>query len=690
MAPTGLLGVGIHWHPADLLVAGIGNLLTGPFMRSESPRHRVLALLATEDNRAAEEALLEAMPFLEPEVQVEAVDVLLQREANRSLARVVGRFTEQPPAVQERLRARGHDLHAPLRIAMTGGSYEDRAGAINLIVELAEPRLAYLLSDGLRVNCPRTRTHCAEGIEALTGVILDRSREVHTAEEAKLHQDEIRFLLEALTRAIRHWEIHFQPSALRAALWGIEWLEDSFARKLAEPRTKILHAIEGLLDGSSDPRLAGAMLRVLAIEDLRATAARAIGQARDLRFLLALLDEVWLLADPAIRRSCRWIRTLRCLDEFHAELRQIPRAQVVSLVRLIGASGLHPREKVERLQAVATPEASSGRQRSLSHDEEEHEPVLLAAALELIRLTHASATETLTAWAQRFRGSVGRLAAREVRRREGSDRNLAPGREVAPPGRPAGAAGTAASENRAATREQAASTDPASPSPRDAGLSFEDVWAQFDDMFAGDAATSLVQTVSKAEDWVGLLRQRMTSSQPLHRIRALRLTRALNLERALAAEVYHCTHDADPITRSLAIALLAVLPGATARRRLREALQDPDERVQANAIEALETLELTQEAPAIQTKLRSRNSRVRANSVKALLKLELREAADALLEMLEDEASAHRLSALWVVERMRLLAVAQRVEELAQADPDSRVRRRAQRVRQRWSGAKAK
>jgi HEAT repeat protein len=150
--------------------------------------------------------------------------------------------------------------------------------------------------------------------------------------------------------------------------------------------------------------------------------------------------------------------------------------------------------------------------------------------------------------------------------------------------------------------------------------------------------------------------------------------------KSLANEIYRLAHDPEPVVRSLAVAMLPDVPGPTAERILRAAINDPDERVQANAIEAMDRLNLPERVAVTAPKLGSTSSRVRANAVKSLLRTELRQSAETLLQMLDAESRAHRLSALWVIERMGLSAVLDRLYELGRDDPDERVRGRANRV----------
>ncbi len=108
-----------------------------------------------------------------------------------------------------------------------------------------------------------------------------------------------------------------------------------------------------------------------------------------------------------------------------------------------------------------------------------------------------------------------------------------------------------------------------------------------------------------------------------------------------------------------------------------QAVNDPDDRVQANAIEALDLMDWPERMAVTVPKLRSGNNRVRANAIKSLLRMERAEAGDALLDMLEHSSGSHRLSAVWVVESVGLKSLSSRMRLLSRDDPDERVRRRA-------------
>jgi HEAT repeat protein len=254
---------------------------------------------------------------------------------------------------------------------------------------------------------------------------------------------------------------------------------------------------------------------------------------------------------------------------------------------------------------------------------------------------------------QRQINGVARMARREVQRRGGTGEAEAPA--VTPPVPASGDEGTL--ERR-----------------------WQRLWELFDEPDAGERERALDAVRRQAIGLLPLLTAKFGAAEPLHRARALRIASRLGLVAELEVWVYRCGGDPDPTVRSLAVPMVAQFDSPAARQILERAVNDPEPRVQAAAIEALDRQDAPGRAALTEDKLYSENSRVRANAIKSLLRLRLPQAADALLSMLEDSPPGHRLSGLWVVERLRLNSLAERVERLASTDSDRRVRRRASRV----------
>lgn len=195
-----------------------------------------------------------------------------------------------------------------------------------------------------------------------------------------------------------------------------------------------------------------------------------------------------------------------------------------------------------------------------------------------------------------------------------------------------------------------------------------------------DRTGATPEAAARSESTLRELRAGLAAGDPLTRGTTLHRVGELNQIGPMAEQVYRLAHDPEPVVRSLAVALLAELPGPTSERILRMAVEDPDDRVQANAVEALDRLDVADRVRWTEGKLESRASRVRANAIKSLLRTELRQAGESLLDMLQDPSQAHRLSALWVIERLRLHTVLVQIDQMSRLDTDRQVQLRARRI----------
>jgi HEAT repeat protein len=270
-----------------------------------------------------------------------------------------------------------------------------------------------------------------------------------------------------------------------------------------------------------------------------------------------------------------------------------------------------------------------------------------------VRQENDAALEVLRVLAAREQDALAVLARRDLRRRTGSTH---------------------------ATPTPASRTG-SGPHEKDRVL-FERYWRVFDRLKPDkrlEAGRQLRNQVMKADV---LLRAKLASPEPLDRARAVRIISTVGLVQDMEESLHRAGSDSDPVVRSLAVSTFAELPGPVTIRLLRTAINDPNERVQADAVEALDRLDVSERIACTEPKLASRNSRVRANAVKSLLRADHQKAGETLLDMLKDPLPAYRLSALWVVEQLCLRTAVGRVLEMSRSDPDSKVKRAAQRVMQ--------
>lgn len=214
--------------------------------------------------------------------------------------------------------------------------------------------------------------------------------------------------------------------------------------------------------------------------------------------------------------------------------------------------------------------------------------------------------------------------------------------------------------------------------------------------------------VGNAADRIGAIRlaQRLGLAFEMELELLTILQRAADLHAAAATD--ERARDEQRVAAS-AVAALAELFSPAAQLAVQRALQHPDDRVRANAIDALtrsarRRAQLTRESPLLAVIVEYKHDprhRVRAGALRAELLATLRDPATgdrgapiirALTPLITDDRPLHRLSGLWLAERLApelgigwkdtgaTQALTGAVNELAQTDPDPQVRTRAART----------
>jgi len=597
----------------------------------------LLKYLQNERNVAADRACVEALPYADADLQRALVELLLQRAHQPSLVELVGRYSTFAEAVKELLVHRAGDLFSAAGTAVRSPDLDQRRGAVEFVSRARCGPLYHHLGEALRSGCARTRESAAAGLRAAAADLLEAfdagpaevpPRRPHACADQ---------LVEVLVRAVMSWEVHRQAEALEAALWFSDRLVEPLCRKLRQRRSRLALAINNMLNHASDPRIAGFTMRALTIPELRPAAARAISQATSIGFIRALLGQSYLLADPQVERGFRLVNGIRFFRDNLDDLLRMDPIYMAAAVRISGAAG----GKREHRNEIFTALIDVG-----------SEEVRAAVLRELIRDRSDAALDVLMIAAGRGYGRLSELALRELESRRPDD---------APPPRTETTADAA--HPRTAAR-----------------LAFARYWDEFDGCEPVERRRLTATIREIAEDIIALLRKKLSSSWAPDRSRALRIAGALGVIKELSAQVYVLARDRHSLVRGIAVGMLAELPGMTARRILCEAASDPDGRVRANAIEALETLGASERAAVTLPGLESTDARVRSNSVKSLFKLGLPQATQTLSSMLEGPSRSHRLSALWAADKLAVDPPQERREEITPRERGSRFGGGAQRL----------
>ncbi len=165
------------------------------------------------------------------------------------------------------------------------------------------------------------------------------------------------------------------------------------------------------------------------------------------------------------------------------------------------------------------------------------------------------------------------------------------------------------------------------------------------------------------------------------KLKALSIIGELNQGLLLQDSILRLCHDRDPHIVSAAVKALGTAEPGRARSVIESALNHEDDRVRANAVEALARLDASQHVDQItQMTGEGESNRARANAIQALMQMRAGDALQALSRMLHDPRPEHRTSALWLVESMGVVEVAREVAEMSISEPDAGIRQRAERV----------
>ncbi len=598
--------------------------------------------LSRQVNLAADDALAEALPDLEGDAQQSALSLLLRRGHLPSLGKVVHAAMEEDGALRSSVFDNLTEFSTAISNVIRSSSFIKREVVISILTESRRIEAAPVLSEALRLRCQRTRSLAALALREITSTWLANRHD--QTETEKNHASKI--LADALSQAIDSWERHLQIGALEAVSWLGWHLAGSVAQKLHQPRTRMAIPMLDLIASAKHANQAEFLVCALGIETLRSAAAKAIGLASSDAMRGAILSAAWLLADREVSRGCRWIKQCSWLGAQADDLLKLEAPMVESALKFVGATGLPESDKASFFACCM---------------QDSRPAVQRAAFWQLCENTNEPSTDVLQLLVSRRQEPFVFSAESELYRR--GMKSMPPKRSQMLP----------MPMVRSAANEETPGLDAANGEETNSLLSGQD-----DNLDAVDKLKAFHDRDPQL--LLRSIRSKLASSSSSDRLQGLKVISQLKLESALMDSIYKLACDHDNQVRSTVMSMLVALPGPTSIRLLRGALYDADPRVQANAVESMDSLNFAGRVDVTKPLLSSPNSRVRANAVKSLLKLEIGDAAEALLDMLDEDSRSQRLSALWVVERLKLRSLFDKLDALSEGDPDPKIRRRASRV----------
>lgn len=622
---------------------------------------RILEFLRAADDPAADQSLAAALPHVDPLLQLELIDTLLHRDRPEGLAFLPEIFDQLTEAGRSHVVAGSAKLFSSLRNSIRSPNSQTRINALDIVRRGGNPRLAYLAAVAIHDGAAKIRADAAETLRQMaekhlvnhaqtTSILRDGFDAAESMNETivatiQMVSEERKYLLAALREALGSFESHHRPEILEASMLFADELVDVLFKGGTLLRGKLTHAMIEIVGDKLRPHVVPFVYVALGHSEMRRKMVALLANCHDSEFFVEFIRHHWLGLDPAIRKNLGAIRSLEWLGDGFEAAFTIPPEVAAMVPSWLMELGLAVDQKVAVLSNLLLVDNVSANR---------------AAIWALTRFNMPAATSALQGALEHEDEGIRALARREVEFRR----------------------------RRALKTSQHVRQDRPAEWARllnSAGLTetFEDFWQNFEcigpelAMAEGRGALEFVPGLSIH------LRTRLMDQQPAERIRALRFVSTLGLAKSFAAEIFGLCNDALAEVRAMAMQTLGHIGDTTSRRILERAVSHDTPTVQARAIESLDQIGEIRDPAILIPLLNCDDAHVRGAAIRVLLRLHSPEAASTLVGMLRDRRVEHRCTALWVIDQLRLISLASRLEEMAQGDPDPRIGRTARQVLRR-------
>jgi len=583
----------------------------------------IYSILIRSRNRAADAALLLALPKAEPPYQNAILETILDRANVDSTLELVRNFHLYPPDWQNLLTERMERLAGALYQAVDLPDIQIRSNILTMIHRAKTLTLSNLVCLLLR---DREQAIARQAAQVLHDLAISAnptpSHHGKTPPAALSEENTDRLNPQAhfrfsLQNAVRQFAIHKQKQAVLSAMLYADATDADFWQNVLDPWQPQHAMAKEWMQTWRKPELARFTISALRHNHLRGHAARILRQTTDSNFLAALAEQVTEFFDTSSASSLKWIKnplwleqpidmsrfSLKALEGIiflieHLQAENFEKAEF--LCRLLpycpAASGMNILSLLAQIQAPNRMEVL------LATLQSSYEPLAEEALRYIIRLNPPHLLHILSRQLRSPHWRVRERAQRYFRR-----------------------------------------------------IAFRSYWNRFDQMTparrkSAGRAVFKIDPASQAR-WIRFANHKNSAL----RLRAVQMARILQRVSQAIPEIIRLTNDPDVRVRSCAVAALGELHAPApleAEKCLVDHLHDMDSRVCANAVEAVQKQNLTHTQTIIEKFSRASHPRVRANSLKTLLQWKVQSAQRMMKDMLRDSRPNHRRSALWLLRNM--------------------------------------
>ncbi len=620
--------------------------LTRGLLNTMAKLHQIYQRLQTTQDSCVDLAMAQAMPTADPVTLKLIALILLQRQQIDGLMSLVENYHRLPDQVKQTILERTVELTRALRMAIGNHKSQGPANAVQIIHESGSTRLAYLIADQLRYGQDGLKD---ESARCLLELAQRTSPGRGLTDGSVADPIEIAFVRSTVEEAVRFYAHHKRQDVLLAVfslpLNAVTALMAE-VHKLASPITDhtamlLTRADTPAVRRSLLPALAAQGLTQPALDGLRMAAeSKAIGQALVNWHLLLLrryriaLKKIktpeGFRPDPSFHQSANTheSRGLACW------LESLP-VDRPALVRQLGA--LHQAKDhatrllaLRRLLTLAQDAAPDAKVHAAiaGYCADPRQSIVRVALVHLIRIDYPGIAKVLAQLVNSRHPDIQRIAARR----------LAP-------------------------------------------VAFARLWDSWPKLNRAQQLAAGRALIKIDPTFHATLADKLAVPDKPTKLRALSLVNQLNQGLLLQDILLRLTQDRDPYVVSAAVKALGSAEPDRAAPVIESALEHEDERVRANAIEALAQLNSSRHIDQLAEMTgEQEDNRARANAIQALMQMRTADALSALSRMLADPRPQHRASALWLVETMGVAEVAREVAEMSISETDQQIKARAGRV----------
>lgn len=595
---------------------------------------RITILQRSLANQEAATVLLAAMPHASPDEQTRLCEALLATNQPRGVAHVIGRLHEFNDLTRRMSETPPGCLHDAITLVRRGGGSLALLNAVELLRNLADPKLAHHLTAMLESHREDVPQHAGEALLDVLKSKLAVSGRLALSREARDALDG------SVAASMDRYRVHRREELLIAAALLSASPGPKLAAILAQPDHPAVLAMRRAARRVSEPLVRRQLIRWIGIDPLRPQALRCLHEVR----LPNHRDE--MLRDRHLLLSSRRRRAMARVEK--------PASCLPSPAELMAMSPFGQAAVVDWMVALHVPAAAQ--LRTLRTMRQLPSPLVrLRAALAASQHVSEEAVLYEESAAVDNDSAVASVALAGLRLR---------GREIS----------ASALSQIERHRHRAGARWAATRLASSHASGFFARWLALDERSRLAAAHRVMD-----RDAAGMteeLRRRIAASGRMEAIPAIAIARRLDLCEAVCDALFARAKDDDARIASAAVSAMGHIADAEAIGVLTQSLTHGNSRVRANAIESLgrrcdATVEL------LQPFAEGRENRERANATLTILHRERERGIEYLRDMLTDGDPLHRISAVWAARRARVHETAWEIDRLAEDDPLPEVRVRA-------------